>query len=357
MKRVGALLAAVVFSGVFFCTGESASAEDSNAPKGSKELFTLQDTDITESSGLATSAVHDGVVYTINDSGHSADIYAINSKGSTEATLRMRFVEPRDWEAIAAGPDQRIWVGDIGDNDKVRETVTLYRFREPSTLESKNLEYGRYRFKYPDGAHDAEALLVHPQTGRIYIVTKEIDGGAIYRGPEEAKAGSVNSLTKMADAPPVITDGSFLPDGSGVVLRNYSQAFLLDWPSAKVDREIATPAQKMAESLTVSRDGKRLMVGGEGTNSAVWSVPVDGPAPNAAPSPSAKASASTSPDTSGGKDSGESSNSGGSENSILGGMPSWVPLTVLAIAVIAGIAAFPRGRRRRTPPPSRRTTF
>ena len=37
-----------------------------------------------------------------------------------------------------------------------------------------------YRFKYPDGPHDAEALLVDPRDGRIWIATKSLGTGGLY---------------------------------------------------------------------------------------------------------------------------------------------------------------------------------
>ena len=58
------------------------------------------------------------------------------------------------------------------------------------------------RFAYADGrSHNAEALLVHPKTGRLYVVTKNSSGGAVYRAPAQLRTGAVNILTKVADAP------------------------------------------------------------------------------------------------------------------------------------------------------------
>ena len=81
---------------------------------------------------------------------------------------------------------------------------------------------------YPDGPHDAEALAVHPRTGRVYVVTKGRNGGGVYALPEKPSRTGVNRLERVAPAPAMVTDAVFLPDGSGLVVRTYTHAVLLD---------------------------------------------------------------------------------------------------------------------------------
>jgi hypothetical protein len=37
----------------------------------------------------------------------------------------------------------------------------------------------RYDLQYEDGPHDAEALLIHPKTGHLFIVTKSLAGSSV----------------------------------------------------------------------------------------------------------------------------------------------------------------------------------
>lgn len=328
---------------------------EAKPPKGSEQAFTISDPRIDESSGLAVSAVHDGITYTVNDSGNAAEIYMLDSAGETSATLTMRLIEPVDWEALSTGPDSRIWVGDIGDNNAEREQITLYRFIEPEGVFDQNLSYGGYDFVYPDGAHDAEALLVHPETGRVYIVTKGLRGGAIYQGPEVASSDGVNELEKIGDAPKMITDGDFLPDGSAMILRGYGRAYVIDFPSLEKQRELALPRQELGESLAVTSDGQDVLVGSEGENSPVWRVPVDGPPPTEQKQkPSDESGKSEDgPDAAGGDDSSEDeeqSASGGVFGGFFAGMPGWVPISVILVALAAGVVSFPAKKRKRRPP-------
>ena len=89
---------------------------------------------------------------------------------------------------------------------------------------------GVFRAVYPDGAHDAETLLVAPD-GTLYIVTKGATGPvALYRFPRELRADTIMRLERVggplstgrlaADAR--ITDGATSPDGRWVVLRTHA---------------------------------------------------------------------------------------------------------------------------------------
>jgi hypothetical protein len=238
--------------------------------------FRLTDRRIIESSGLATSTRHAGVTWTHNDSGGGPRLYAVGRDGRTRARLTLAGLDPYDWEGIASGPDHTLWVGDIGDNSQRRETIALFRVTEPARLANGTVDWTRFRFRYPDGPHDAEAVLVHPQTGRVYVATKSVIGGGLYVGPQRlllASTGRVNELTRVAGVPPLVTDGAFAPDGSRFVLRGYLSAWLFDEPGRQIER-IALPDMEQGESVTFSADGTSLLAGTEGAKSPVWRVPL-----------------------------------------------------------------------------------
>jgi hypothetical protein len=252
--------------------------------------FRLTDSRIIESSGLAASTRHKGVVWTHNDSGGGPRLYAVNSKGRTLARLTLADLDPYDWEGLATGPDHTLWIGDIGDNSQRRETIALFRVTEPVRLENGAVEWTRFRFRYPDGAHDAEAVLVHPQTGRIYVATKGMVGGGLYVGPERLRTGTTNDLSRVAGVPPLVTDGAFAPDGSRFALRGYRSAWLFAKPGDQIDR-IGLPEMEQGESLTFSSDGQALLAGSEGADSPVWRVPLSEPAAAGPATPSTSESA------------------------------------------------------------------
>jgi hypothetical protein len=245
--------------------------------EGAEVALRLEDPRIQESSGLALSRRHPAVLWTHNDSGDGPRLYAVGADGRTLATLTLAGVAARDWEAMAAGRDDRgrpaLFVGDIGDNQDLWPEVAVYRVAEPARLRDATVPAVRYRLRYPDGPRNAEALLVDPRSRRLYVATKDADGGGLYRAPARLRTDRVNLLRRVARVPPVVTDGAFLPDGRGFVLRDYQEAYVYAAPGRRV-AAFDLPPQYQGESLTVSADGRSVLVGSEGSASDVWRVPL-----------------------------------------------------------------------------------
>ncbi|MET9545836.1 WD40 repeat domain-containing protein [Streptomyces sp. NPDC006627] len=270
------LLLAVTASSASFVSSAYAAADD-------HEGFTVKDPRIIESSGLAASRAHPGVYWTHNDQDKGAYLYAVDSRtGKTVATVTMSGVgAPRDVEAISVGADGNLYVGDIGDNlGGTWPNVWIYKLPEPKTLKDQTVRATQYVVKYADGARDAEALMVHPKTGRIYIADKKEEGGSLYEGPAEMSASGTNVFKKIADTDLWVTDGAFSPDGEQLALRGYFGGISYAWKGAgkKPEREgrLSVPFQRQGESVTYTPDGTTLMYGTEGAQSQVTPVEVRG---------------------------------------------------------------------------------
>ncbi|GAP48058.1 hypothetical protein [Streptomyces azureus] len=266
MRRPFAILAAALLVGAL---AVPASAADGD------EDFTIKDPRITESSGLAASRQHPGIYWTHNDSDDGPYIYAVDSStGETVARLTLTGVgTPRDVEAISVGPDNRIYVGDIGDNlGGSWPHVWIYELPEPKTLGNQTIRATQYVVKYSDGARDAESLVVHPKTGRAYIVDKNEQGGHLYEGPAELSASGTNVFRPVAAVPDLeATDATLSPDGEHLVVRSYFGAIAYDWNGGKIKRKerLGVPFLGQGESVTYTADGTRLMYGAEGADSSV----------------------------------------------------------------------------------------
>ncbi|WP_051759575.1 hypothetical protein [Herbidospora cretacea] len=300
------------------------------------ELFEFTDPRITESSGLAVSPTHPGIVYTHNDSDAGAVFYAVDSStGRTRAAYTIANAEARDWEGMAAYRDASgrgvLFFGDIGDNlDGAWPDISVYKVTEPARLRSGTVSAVRYRFRYADQARNAEGLMVDPRTGRLYVVTKEFDG-LVYAAPKQLRTDRVNVLKRVGSAPTMATDAAFAPDGSSFVIRTYFSATLY----RKIDDEIsgvAMPMLRQAESITYTADGKALLTGSEGKRSPVVRVPlpesaVPSPSPTPKPADVPTASPAAQPVAS------------GSEGANTGLMIAlWLGVAVGAVGIIVGIA-------------------
>ena len=254
MRRlaVGCLVAAVL-----------AVCLPTSAVGASSDPVRMKDPAITESSGLLA---RDATFYTVNDSGGEGVVFVIDAQtGRTTRTIDFSD-HPRDVEALSFGtsPDD-IWVGDIGDNKAVRQGITLTR------VSTETDEQTHYRLAYPEGAVDAEALLVNPRNGRVYVASKEILGGTLYAAPAELRRRGVNRLTAVADVGSVVTDGSFFPDGRHVILRGYLRATVYAFPSMTSIGTFPLPREPQGEGIAVSDTG-RVFVSSEGTDQPILPV-------------------------------------------------------------------------------------
>ncbi|MFJ5548399.1 WD40 repeat domain-containing protein [Streptomyces sp. NPDC093225] len=280
-----AVLAAVALSGP--AAGAAAAAEGPGTAS-----FTIADPRITESSGLAASRKHPGVYWTHNDSDDGPYLYAVDSAtGRTVARITMTGVgRPRDVEAVSLGPDGHLYVGDIGDNIGSWRHVWIYELPEPDELGDRTVKAVQYTVRYEDGPRNAEALMVHPVTGRVYIASKSEDAGHLYEGPQRLSASGTNVFRRVADVP-WVTDGAFSPDGKQLALRGYFFARAYPWTAGRPvgdGERVGAPLQAQAESVTYSPDGSTLMFGSEGAGSRVVAVPVpkegaDGAGPGTSP--------------------------------------------------------------------------
>src|SRR5215813_6353086 len=99
-------------------------------------LANLENQSIKESSGIAASRRNTGVFWTHNDSGDGPFIFAFDRQGKHRGVWRVIGAKAVDWEDMAIGPGSRrgrsyLYLGDIGDNSKKRDQITVYRVAEP----------------------------------------------------------------------------------------------------------------------------------------------------------------------------------------------------------------------------------
>src|SRR6185503_14866394 len=95
--------------------------------------------EIPETSGLAVSRRNPGLLWSHNDSGSAAVLFALDTAGAVRGRVRVP-VRTRDWEDVSAArcpSGDCLYVADIGDNKGARRTVQIYRVPEPAVGDSE----------------------------------------------------------------------------------------------------------------------------------------------------------------------------------------------------------------------------
>jgi hypothetical protein len=275
----------------------AASSTSTTAPAGYGAPATLgriDDRAIGESSGLAASRRNPGVLWTHNDSDDDPFVYCVDLRARTCGVWRVTGAEAFDWEDMAVGPGpggagSSLYMGDIGDNLDQRTEIVVYRVPEPAAGEgvpaaprsapAATARADALRLRYPDGPRNAEALLVHPVTGDLYVVSKEAAGANVYKATAPVDPKSVTTLTRVttlqlpaaSGQSELVTGGDISPDGRRVALCTYTRAYELEVPASggfdTVWSQRPTPVtlgfRLQGEAIAYRLDGRALLTTSE----------------------------------------------------------------------------------------------
>jgi hypothetical protein len=294
-------------------TAGSASAEPAVA-----DVCAVTDPRLEELSGFASDG---NQWFAVNDSDSGRLLIQVLDRNCAITRTITSPNNPFDVEDLALAPDGTLWAADTGDNGKSRETVALHAV-------SPDGGSRLYRLTYPDGKHDAEALLVDG-AGIPHIITKETLGSAlVYRPASGLSEGAATPMEQVArvsingtDTPggplqnPVvtrlITGGAMSRDGKVAALRTYTDAYLFPVPDGDLAKalegdpvRVPLPGEPQGEAIAFDPDGTLLSASefgnGGGTSSTVRAVAgaaalAEPPAPTTtttdAPAPGGDASA------------------------------------------------------------------
>jgi len=290
IHRAGVVLAALGFA----CATVAHGAAPEPCPRYAAQAVRtgVVPAALHELSGIAASRRHPGVYWAHNDSNNAGTLFAIDAAGKVVARFALRGLRPRDAEDVAVGPcaagsrDSCIYLADTGDNLLRRGEVWIGRVAEPAKLDGHALEVEADAFRYPDGKHNTETLLVDPRSARLYVVTKSVEGlGQVFRLDDMAdgrvgRAVPVTTLPAPATLARLTTAGSAHPSGERVLLRTYASVWELRRPGARSLEEVfaaqpvevTSATQIQGEGVTYTADGRGYMLAAEGESSPLYRV-------------------------------------------------------------------------------------
>jgi hypothetical protein len=261
---------------------------------------TVASAELDETSGIAASVDHPGVLWAHDDSGGAAELHAIGPDGGDLGVVDLApaGAEAVDWEDVALapgpldGPDVLV-VGDIGDNRAARDHVTLYRVPEPTPpgpggrVAATAVE--AVEVAYDSGPHDAEALLVDPRNGDITILDKDWNGvgtgawpvppgtgiGSTPSDPARVTVERAGDVAVPQSQPATAADVSRL--GLVVAVRTYTSVLLWDLDTgesvatALADEPCTAPSmpENQGEALAFTADERGYVTVSEGVHPAI----------------------------------------------------------------------------------------
>ncbi len=249
--------------------------------------------DLEEASGLVASRRNPGVLYAHNDSGDTARFFGLDDTGNDLGTYTLTGVTAKDWEAASAGPcadasKQCLYFADIGDNAFQRTTYSVHRVEEPAIANSglHSLTAETFRFRYPNGSEDAEAMFVDPRDGKLYVLTKNAAGpSTIFELPQPLDASATVDMVERGtfmvnDLLPAVTAADMSEDGTGILVRTYQSVwFYAVAPGETVAEALSkkacgypTPSEMQGETVAWSLDGKGYRTIAEGKDQKLSKV-------------------------------------------------------------------------------------
>lgn len=271
-KRAGRLLISLLAAAAAGCHGPEGGAQSAAAtPDGLsvRVIPTRPNPGLLENSAAVITSTQPGIVFGTNDSGRPPALFAVDTLGNDMGSWAIRGVRNVDWEAMTTGPcNVRLpfWVGDpgpagtaaggaertclyfgdVGDNDAVRDSVTVYEVLEPPALAADQdslLHAASVSFRYAGGLRaDVEAMYA-AVTGDLFFITKRritrADGTArpalIFLLPRGAWMSNGLATAELVDSLPIVpglvagrmvTDAALSHDRSRLAVRTYAEVYV-----------------------------------------------------------------------------------------------------------------------------------
>ena len=258
----------------------------------------VQDTGLSEMSGLVASARDPGVLWSINDSGSLPRLFRLDEDGRALGRVWVRGRWWRDTETLATwqeGDTHWLLVGDVGDNRGVREEVAVHGLAEPARGDTTARIAWTLRFRYPDGPRDAEGIAVDAVAGDLLVLSKRDEPVRLYRVPLSARLSDDVVVAEFLGSPP---PGAIEGEATGLdldvaghdlVVLSYGGLYVWqrqpgeDWGAvlARTPQSVPMPHLRKAEAMALSATPGRVLVGAERLPTPLWSSDY---APEAAPS-------------------------------------------------------------------------
>ena len=149
-------------------------------------------------------------------------LYATKRNGELIREIKVRGSRNFDWEALGIDNKGQLWIGDIGNNSRMRFDLNVVVVKEPNPFTEIEVEViAKYPYRYPNKNVDAEGLFI--ANGVPYIVSKEQAGAVLYRFPA-LKADNKQVLERVGEfiGAKLVTGAGISEDGKRLAVCTYN---------------------------------------------------------------------------------------------------------------------------------------
>lgn len=220
----------IVIAGLPACNQDDTNGSGS-AFMATPQEFTLNAPGLNEVSGIADSKANPGYLWVQQDGGNPPGIQLLKHNGEYLKSIHLANVENRDWEdmVLSTGPkpgNQYLYIAETGDNLMVHPDYAIYRLIEPAAATDTVTQVDKIAFFYPDGSHNAEAILVDPDTKDIFIITKNDLKSKIFRLLYPYSTTDINKAVEVGSLSyNFAVSAAMSPTGKEIMIKTYDAIY------------------------------------------------------------------------------------------------------------------------------------
>ena len=251
------VLKALVSSGLLLSCANTGAVDSESLPFDLKpKSVNVSPGMIDEASGIAQSNAAGHNLWVEQDSGNPTEIYRLGADGVLIGKVTVKGVTNRDWEDIVlskgplAGTDY-LYLAETGDNFSKHDFYQIYRFPEPAASQDTVFTPDKISFRYEDGSHDAEAILVDHVTKDIYVITKRDAKSLVFRLAYPQSLSETNVARQVGELPfNGVVSASLSNNSREMLVKTYTNIYYWKKDAGEsIENALKKTGQKLGYSL------------------------------------------------------------------------------------------------------------
>ena len=168
------------------------------------------------------------LIWTLEDAGNKAVIYAVNTRGELVKKLKVKDVKNKDWEDLTSDKQGNLYIGDIGNNSKKRKSYTIYKITNPnSAIDQVSTE--RIKFSLPEGQNSLDFEAFFALGNSFYLFSKQHKKTKVFEVPNSPGEHLAKLITSYAFEGKNIrlTSAALNRKGNKIALLNHTHIWIL----------------------------------------------------------------------------------------------------------------------------------